>query len=67
MSDEIEYGYAPNEVPIRCPKCGSDDIFNDDPNWFTAEVETKKYGCNKCDFMWAEYWRFEDWEPTDLV
>jgi hypothetical protein len=60
---EYEYGF--DELPSRCPKCGSDNINGTENNWVTASVEEKGYICNGCSFQWLETWRFHNWEVKD--
>ena len=49
---------------MKCPKCGGDATFEKNEE-SEDKYEILRICCDKCDFTWLEYYRFEKWEPFD--
>lgn len=62
--EEKPFRCARTERPSKCPKCGGDSTFDDNEesdDWY----EILRIRCDKCDFAWLEYFRYEHWEPLE--
>ena len=48
-------------IPVKCPKCGCDDISASD--WESGtDSASCKVDCQECDFRWYEYYKAVSWE-----
>jgi len=56
-----EVGSKSAPVPVKCPKCESDEIdageWWSDPNAASCIVR-----CSSCGLKWAEYYKADSWE-----
>ena len=50
-------------IPVKCPKCGSDDISASD--WDSGlNSASCKVDCQECGCRWFEYYKAESWEES---